>query len=55
MALPAWLAHNRKVEADIERPLVGVNRSETVEQLHARILRERGERWDQPTQRWVKA
>jgi hypothetical protein len=48
--LPAWLV------TEIALRTTGIiTRSETVEQLHARILREKGERWDNATQSWVKA
>ena len=49
--IPAWLA----TEIQLRNDKCRLVRSETVEDLHARILRDRGERWDAKTQRWVKA
>lgn len=49
--IPAWLA-SQLLERGAKEVTV---RSETVAELHARILEEKGERWDNATQSWVKA
>lgn len=48
--LPEWLRH----ELALRSPKGVVVRSETVEQLHSRILAETGEHWDAERQEWVK-
>lgn len=55
-ALPAWLAHNRQVDEMVRFNNDRANRtSYTVDEWRAKILAERGERWDDDTQQWVTA
>lgn len=49
--IPAWLA-SQLLERGAKEVTV---RSETVEEFHAGVLVEKGERWDNATRAWVKA